>query len=335
MTLLYPIRFNPIIKERVWGGTRLVQEFGKQYTGDSPVGESWEISGIEGDTTVISNGFLKKNDINEIVETYLGEVVGDGIYETFGNEFPVLIKLLDIEKELSVQVHPDDETARERHDSYGKTEFWYILEAGPDAKIYMGFNRETTPRELYEKCMNDTAPELLNVIHPKKGDCFLIEPGTVHAATGGITIAEIQQVSDVTYRIYDWGREHDPATAREMHLDLAIDCIDYGKYSGVVKNALSGEQKNGGVLTDCDYFKVSALNLEKEIWLVSQDFNSFIIYICENGPITFTSKNGSEKINRGETILIPAHLGEYSVIPEGAGCRMLEITGKYQISSEE
>ena len=297
----------------------MVQEFGKQYTGDSPVGESWEISGIEGDTTVISNGFLKKNDINEIVETYLGEVVGDGIYETFGNEFPVLIKLLNIE----------------RHDSYGKTEFWYILEAGPDAKIYMGFNRETTPRELYEKCMNDTAPELLNVIYPKKGDCFLIEPGTVHAATGGITIAEIQQVSDVTYRIYDWGREHDPATAREMHLDLAIDCIDYGKYCGVVKNALSGDQKSEEVLTDCNYFRVSALNLEKETWLVSQDFNSFIIYICENGHVTFTSKNGSEKINRGETILIPANLGEYSVIPEEAGCRLLEITGKYQISSEE
>ncbi|HPS96500.1 MAG TPA: class I mannose-6-phosphate isomerase, partial [Bacteroidales bacterium] len=200
MTSLYPIKFNPIVKDRVWGS------------------EIWEVSGVDGDLSIASNGFLEENDINEITETYLGEFVGDAIYEKFGNEFPVLIKILNINESLSVQVHPSDEIAIERHDSYGKTECWYILEAKPTAKIFLGLNRDLTPTEFYDMCQKDTISEAMNIIVPKKGDFIFIEPGTLHAATGGITVAEIQQVSDVTYRVYDWGREHNPATAREMHL---------------------------------------------------------------------------------------------------------------------
>ncbi len=331
MTNLYPIKFDPILKERVWGGVSLVKSFNKKMSGKKPVGESWEISGVQGDISVVSNGFLKGNDINEITETYLGEFVGDAIYEKFGNEFPVLVKLLDIQNNLSLQIHPNDEIAIERHNSYGKTEFWYILDAEPAAKIFMGFNRDTSAQEVYDKCNNDTIPELLNVINPKKGDYFFIEPGTVHAATGGILVAEIQQVSDITYRVYDWGREHNPATAREMHLDLAIDCINYSKFKaagGISVNAPK-TVKNKEVLVDCNYFKVGLMNIDKTQRMDSQDFNSFIIYFCANGEAIFTGNESSEKIAKGETILIPAYMGEYSIEKGLDNCQLLEITGKH------
>ncbi|MFA6335037.1 MAG: type I phosphomannose isomerase catalytic subunit [Bacteroidales bacterium] len=322
MKNLYPIKFYPILKERVWGGITLVKSYNKQTTSSKPIGESWEISGVQGDISLISNGFLKGNDINEIIETYLGEVVGDEIYEKFGNEFPILIKLLDIQDRLSVQVHPDDETALQRHGSYGKTEFWYILDAEPSAKIYIGFNRDTTARELYDKCNDDTVVELLNVVSPKKGDYFFIEPGTIHAATGGILVAEIQQVSDVTYRIYDWGREHNPATAREMHLDLAIDCINYKKFN--YSNGESGKEE----LVNCNYFKVNLINIDKIKRLDSQDYSSFIIYICAEGGAIISGKESSEKIVKGETMLIPAYMGEYTIEKNTANCQLLEIIGK-------
>lgn len=331
MTKLYPLRFNPVIKEKVWGGCRLARDFGKPALPGTLVGESWEISGLEDDETIISNGFLGENSINEVVETYLGEIVGDEIYESYSNEFPLLVKLLDIENPLSLQVHPDDQTARWRHNSWGKTEFWYILDAEPDACIYLGLNRDTTPSEFYQRCADETAIDLLNAFHPKRGDFFMIEPGTLHSAKGGVVVAEIQQSSDITYRVYDWGREHDPLTAREMHLDMAIDCINYSRYKESVKN-ISGSEKEGGrtLLADCKYFKVSMLEPSKEIIQDSRDFNSFIIYLCENGSAIVSSTNGSETVSRGDSILIPANLGEYTITPEEPGCRLLEVTGKYQ-----
>ena len=331
MTNLYPIKFKPILKERVWGGVSLVKYFNKQNTGSKPLGESWEISGVQGDVSVASTGFLKGNDINEIIETYLGEFVGDAIYEKFGNEFPILIKLLDIQDNLSLQVHPDDETAIERHNSYGKTEFWYILDAEPGAKIFMGFNRDTTAIELFDKCNDDTVKELLNVVNPKKGDYFFIEPGTLHAATGGILVAEIQQVSDITYRVYDWGREHDPATAREMHLDLAIDCINYKKYEQKVAESANSpkEEKARKTLVDCNYFKIEQINITNTQRLDSQDFNSFVIYICSEGEARINGNGVSEKIVKGETLLIPAYMGEYSIERISEKCDLLEVTGKY------
>ncbi|MDD2425074.1 MAG: class I mannose-6-phosphate isomerase, partial [Bacteroidales bacterium] len=284
MIRLYPLRFNPAIKEKVWGGKRLAKEFGKSASPEAFAGESWEISGLRGDESIISNGFLKDNNINEVVETYLGEIVGDEIYDTFSDEFPLLIKLLDIEKPLSLQVHPDDQTALWRHDSYGKTEFWYILDAEPDACIYLGLNRDTTPSEFYQKCGDESIIELLNVIHPKRGDFFMIEPGTLHSAKGGVVVAEIQQPSDITYRVFDWGREHDPSAAREMHLDMAIDCINYQIHRQRVENiSACKREKARSLLTDCKYFKISLLEPEKELSLVSQNFNSFIIYLCESG----------------------------------------------------
>jgi len=204
-TNLYPLTFEPIIKQRVWGS------------------ETWVLSGLDRDTSVISNGFLKGNTINEILEVYLMDLVGTRIYDACGDEFPLLIKYLTVNEFLSVQVHPDDKKAAELHHAYGKTEMWYILDAQPDARLYLGFNKDMTPEEFFAKCENETLPEVMNCIQPKKGECYYIPAGLIHACGGGLTIAEVLQVSDITYRVYDWGREHDPETAREMHLELAVD----------------------------------------------------------------------------------------------------------------
>jgi len=315
MTNLYPLKFKPILKERVWGG------------------EVWQISGIEGETSLVSNGFLKENSINELVETYLGELTGDAIYESFGNVFPILVKILQINDPLSLQLHPSDEISMERHDSYGKTECWYILEAKPSAKIYLGLSKDLTPQEFYDHCNNDSVEGILNVITPKRGDFIYIEPGTLHAATGGITVAEIQQVSDVTYRVYDWGREHNPETAREMHLDLAIDCINYNKMELRAPHYLydgesDSEEEGKRVLSDCKYFKVSLMELQDIKRLESDSFSSFIIYFSTEGEAIIRGGNGEVSIKRGECAIVPAYLGEYTIEKATPTCRLLEITGK-------
>jgi len=318
MAKLYPLKFNPILKERVWGGDILTGKLGKPGENGNPVGESWEISGVQDDISVVSNGFLMGNDLNDLVEVYLGDLVGDAIYEKFGNEFPLLIKILDIQDNISLQIHPDDETARDRHDSYGKTECWYIMDAAPSAKIYLGLKRELTPQELFDKCGDDSITDALNVITPVKGDIIYIKPGTLHAATGGILLAEVQQVSDITYRVYDWGREHSKNTAREMHLDLAIDCIDYEKLdpeSVVFKDGLA----------DNPYFKIKKLEVDKSYRAESHVFNSFIIYFCVEGEAVVRGGDVTEQIKKGDNILIPAYMGEYVI--EGK-CTLLEITGK-------
>lgn len=318
MEKLYPLKFNPILKERVWGGSDIIKKMGKESLSNKPIGESWELSGIEDDISLVSNGFLEGNDLNDLVEIYLGDLVGDSIYDRYGDEFPLLIKILDIQQNLSLQVHPDDQIAMERHNSYGKTECWYIIEAEPTAKIYLGLNRELTPKELFDKCGDGSIIDALNVITPIKGDIIYIKPGTLHAATGGILVAEIQQVSDVTYRVYDWGRENSPETAREMHLDLAIDCIDYDilEPSKVVL-------KEGSA--DNPYFKIKRVNIESSYRAESHLFGSFIIYFCIEGEGIINGGGLKQTLKKGEVILVPAYMGEYFF--EG-NCSLLEITGK-------
>lgn len=317
MTKLYPLKFSPILKERVWGGDSITK-LGKEYDGDATIGESWELSGVQEDISYISNGFLEGNDINDLIETYLGDLVGDSIYEKYGNEFPLLIKILDIKESLSLQIHPDDETAIERHQSYGKTECWYILDASPDAKIYLGLNRPLTAKEFYDKCNDETIVDALNVIKPVPGDIIYIKPGTLHAATGGILVAEVQQVSDVTYRVYDWGREHNPKTAREMHLDLAIDCIDYEKLD-IKKFIFKGGSAEN------PYFKIKRIDITDTYRNASYSFPSFIIYFCTQGEATVINGITTETIKKGEVILIPSEMGEYSFKGK---CTLLEITAK-------
>ena len=253
---LYPLKFIPVASRRPWGGHDLVGKLGKKFVecdedgnemqvpSDELIGESWELADMGIEDSVVAEGWLAGNTIGDIMETYLERVVGEDVYKYYGRQFPLLIKFLDVNDKLSVQVHPDDEIAAERYDSLGKAEIWYIMDAKPGAKMYCGFTREVSAQEFYDRCNDGTVEEILNVIYPKKGDAIFITPGMVHAADGGLLIAEIQESSDMTFRLYDWGRESDPSTARETHLEEAIDIIDYRAFDKGLyrKGPLWGEE---------------------------------------------------------------------------------------------
>ena len=318
MKKLYPLKFVPNRKEKAWGS------------------ESWDLCGFEDDASVVSEGYLAENDLADILETYLGDLVGDGIFDWYNLHFPLLVKRLDIQDRLSVQVHPDDTVAGERFDAYGKSEFWYVLEAGPDARIYMGFKEDTDAGTLYKACQDGTAPALLNAFTPRPGDCFFIPAGTVHAAGGGLNIAEIQEASDITFRLYDWGREFNPATRREMHLDEALDCIDYRKYDETACCCHLGSPAGDGVrvLVDAPQFVITSLPLTAPARIRPDSFKSCIVFQCTAGSLKVTfgsdSPDASEArdsytLSAGETMLIPASLDEVLLVPTSDSAHVLQV----------
>ena len=279
------------------------------------------------DESVVSEGFLQGNSLEDILETYLGDLVGDAVYDRFRNQFPLLIKLLDINNRLSVQVHPDDITAAQRYDSYGKKECWYVLEAGEDAVIWLGFKKDVTATEFYEACKKGTADELLNAFHPKKGECYLINPGTVHAAGGGLVIAEVQESSDVTLRLYDWGRENNPATAREMNLEEAIDIIDFSKLDA--ESCIVRKPESGKAIFDTDHFTLTEIKLKEPMRVVPEQFNCFVVYICVDGAVEIQApkadgNNQMCKLEKGQLVLIPASMDECFIVPVTSSASVLE-----------
>ena len=224
--MLYPLKFQPILKDKIWGGTKLKTIFGKPAQTDK-LGESWELSGYEGDESVVENGFLAGNNLTELIEIYMGELIGDKVYEQFGMSFPLLFKLIDANENLSIQVHPGDEVAAERHGSFGKTEMWYVVDADPGAELIIGFTKDCTRDEYVDALENDQVEELLQNVPVKKGDVFFIPAGLVHAIGKGVVVAEIQQSSDITYRIYDYKRVDDHGNERDLHTAEALDVIDF------------------------------------------------------------------------------------------------------------
>ena len=329
---LYPLKFQPILKTKIWGGNRLVKEYSKFYDPEeeidpSHIGESWEIVDLGDDSSMVSEGFLEGNSLFDILETYLGDLVGDKVFEMYNLQFPVLVKLLDISTNISVQVHPDDEIALERYDNYGKEEFWHVLDADENARIYLGFKRKVTATEFYDKCKDGTVIQLLNEIRPRKGDNFHIKPGTVHSATGGIRLVEIQQPSDITFRLYDWEREFDSNTAREMHLEEAIDCIDYS--ASTPSSLVIPTDTTQGPLCESDNFIITALDLKDTLHIYTERFDSFIIYICTQGSASFQVMEGGKKvsydISKGGTILIPASLDDFFIVPLEKNTLLLEV----------
>ncbi len=329
---LYPLKFQPILKTKIWGGNRLVKEYSKFYDPEeeidpSHIGESWEIVDLGDDSSMVSEGFLEGNSLFDILETYLGDLVGDKVFEMYNLQFPVLVKLLDINTNISVQVHPDDEIALERYDNYGKEEFWHVLDADENARIYLGFKRKVTATEFYDKCKDGTVIQLLNEIRPRKGDNFHIKPGTVHSATGGIRLVEIQQPSDITFRLYDWEREFDSNTAREMHLEEAIDCIDYS--ASTPSSLVIPTDTAHGPLCESDNFIITALDLKDTLHIYTERFDSFIIYICTQGSASIQVMEGGKKvsydISKGGTILIPASLDDFFIVPLEKNTLLLEV----------
>ena len=357
---LYPFKFIPVASKRPWGGDALVKVMGKNFVecdeegnevklgADVKIGESWELADMGIEDSVVADGWLAGNTISELMETYLERIVGEKVYNYYGRQFPLLIKFLDINDRLSVQVHPDDEVAAERYDSLGKAEIWYVMDAKPGAKIFAGFNKEMSAQELYDRCKNGTVEEVMNVITPRKGDSLLITPGTVHAADGGILIAEIQESSDMTFRLYDWGREFNPATARPLHLEEAIDIIDYRKFDDSLfrkgplwekechchdEECHCHEDKVAETLAERPEFCATKINLTDPLHIYTEQFESFIVYICVEGAasIQVPSKNDkggdcmeNYEFAKGETILVPAEMPDFFLVPRDRSTVLLE-----------
>ena len=357
---LYPMKFVSIASRRPWGGSALVNKLGKKFVEcdeegnetvlgeDVLIGESWELADMGIEDSVVENGWLAGNTISELMETYLERIVGEKVMNRYGTQFPLLIKFLDINDKLSVQVHPDDAVAAERYDQLGKAEIWYVMDAKPGAVVYAGFNREVSAQEFFERCKNGTASEIMNEIYPKPGDSIYVTPGTVHAADGGLLIAEIQESSDMTFRLYDWGREFNPATARQLHLEEAIDLIDYNAFNPELykKGPLWDEEhvhehgehchcheETVKTLVESPQFNVAKLNLTDPLHIYTEKFESFIIYICTEGAasvqVPTTDANGNPTMEcyefaKGETILIPAELPDFYLVPRDKDTVLLE-----------
>ena len=326
MNKLYPIKFIADPRERVWGGDYLIKglkkDFDEEYS-NKPVGESWELWSLYGGSSVVQNGFLAGNTLDELMEIYLGDLVGENVFNFYKGDFPLLVKILDIKDKISVQVHPEDSIAMERENSYGKAEMWYVMDAKPGAKLYVGFNREVTPTELYNKCKDGTVTELLNCFTPKKGDCVYIQPGCIHAAEGEVVIAEIQQSSDISYRLYDWGRENNPKTARRMDLEDAIDIIDYSKFD--TEKYYFSQVQGSKTIVDTHNFIVKAIELDTPTRVIPSITGSFIVYLCINGGASFKMNDGTEcTLTKGETLLIPASMEDFVLSPTQEGTILLE-----------
>ena len=311
---LYPLQFTPILKERIWGGTRLKTVLGKEAKTEY-CGESWELSGVFGDISVVANGFLQGNNLQELIETYMGDLVGDSIYERFGIEFPILIKFIDALDDLSIQVHPDDRLASERHGANGKTEMWYVMESGSESSLIVGFN-QTMDRDQYMQALHDRKlKEIMNFEKVVPGDVFFMPAGRVHAIGKNILLAEIQQTSDVTYRIYDWERVDAAGKSRELHTELALDAIDYtlhNEYKTRYQKPLQGTAE----LVECPYFTTNLVCLDQTMEKNYRKLDSFVIYICTSGACSIRWGTAERlNIRKGDTILIPAVLDEIRIEP--------------------
>jgi mannose-6-phosphate isomerase len=315
MNELYPLKFTPILKERIWGGEKLNTQLHKKHT-PGKCGESWEISCIGEDISVVSNGFLAENQLDELIEIYMGDLVGDTVYDKFGNTFPLLIKFLDASDILSIQVHPNDELAEERHKCAGKTEMWYIIDNEPNAELICGFNKQIDRKEVEAHIENKTLPNILNVEKVQAGEVYYVPAGRVHAIGAGILLAEIQQTSDITYRLYDWDRKNPDGTQRELHTAMALDAIDYNVYTNYKLQYQIPENKTSNIL-DCPYFFSNILHFNKQ---VEKDYiliDSFVIYMCVEGKFQILFNEGeSISVSKGETVLIPAALKNLSLVPE-------------------
>lgn len=321
-TALYPLKFHPIFKQKVWGGNKL-KSFGFDYSPLPNCGELWALSAVEGNESVIANGFLEENTLAEALEIYMGELIGERNFERFGTEFPVLIKMIDANDRLSIQVHPDDTLAQSRGMENGKTEMWYILEAEPGAELVDGFSKEVTPEEYQQYLQLGRLEALLHIEHPQQGDVFFIPAGRVHALGRGLLLAEIQQTSDSTYRIYDYNRPDADGRLRQLHTQEALDAIDFRPTTDGRTHYTYRE--NASVqLASCPYFTTSLLSLTKPVRKDFRDLDSFVAYLCTEGIAAVKTLGHIVPFHAGECVLVPAVADTVELFSEGPA-KLLEI----------
>ena len=300
---LYIFKFKPILKGKVWGGEKLTTILRKGE--GEKLGESWELSGVDDNISIVANGELNGISLRELIKECKGDLVGEKVYSRFGNDFPLLFKFIDAREDLSVQLHPDDLLAQDRHNSYGKTEMWYILDAEKDARLILGFNQKMTEATYLKHLSENNITEILHSEKVKKGDAFYLKPGTVHAIGAGVLLAEIQQTSDITYRIYDWDRPDTDGKLRELHTDLALRAIDFNSPNARLEYS---EEKDKTVrIFKSTYFETNKLDLSNSFTKDLSQIDSFVVYMCLEGSAVIETENSSEEISKGETVLIPAN----------------------------
>lgn len=324
MKSLYPIIFEPICMEKVWGGNKLVKLLNKQVDEHKPYGESWEIAQLGEIDSFVENGFLKGNTLSEIIEIYMNELLGDQVYLKYGEEFPLLFKFIDANDKLSIQVHPDNEVAQYRHNAYGKCEMWYVVDAEPNAQIILGFKEKIDKQKLFKAIEDKSLSNLLNYENVKKGDVFYIPSGTVHALLKGVVVAEIQQNSDITYRLYDWDRPDLDGKPRKLHIELALDVINYDVQKNLVVKYQIAEQKRIPLVANA-YFTTNLISFDNSLVFDYSKLDSFVVCMCVDGSFDLKTSNNDEiiKISKGQTVLIPAEIEEVTLMPNEK-CVVLE-----------
>jgi len=319
--LNYPIKFKPILQEKIWGGNKLRDLLNKDTISDN-VGESWEISGVKDHISIVDNGSEAGKNLHELISEYKSELVGEKIYQQFGEDFPLLIKFIDANSDLSVQLHPNDKLAKQRHNSFGKTEMWYVMQADKGSKLNIGFKKELDKTEYLEYLEKNKITELLNFEEVKKGDSVFINTGKVHAIGSGILLAEIQQTSDITYRIYDWDRVDSEGKGRDLHTALAIDAIDFEKKDDY-KLTYKKEENVSSEIASCEFFTTNYLPVQGKIEKDYSQLDSFVIFMCVDGVSRISLGDHTEILQKGESILIPAIADEVEI--EGDKAELLEI----------
>ncbi|MEL6305194.1 MAG: type I phosphomannose isomerase catalytic subunit [Bacteroidota bacterium] len=320
--MLYPLKFKPILKERLWGGTKLKSVLQKPIESDI-TGESWELSGVEGYISVVSEGSLEGTSLNSLIESYGEKLLGKSVMDRFGEDFPILIKFIDAQKDLSIQLHPNDALAKKRHNSFGKTEMWYIMDADPNAQLIVGFNRDVAKEEYVESLEKDTLLDLLNYEAVIEGDTFFINTGKIHAIGAGVLLAEIQQTSDITYRVFDFNRRDKNGNLRELHTELALDAIDYERKDDFKVNYPT-ESNIANPMVESPYFKTNYLALDDTHVLDVSTRDSFTILMCVKGEAKVSNAEGETSVKKGETLLIGADTDRIEIATLGA--RFLEVS---------
>lgn len=316
---LYPLLFYPIFKDRIWGGEKLKTYLQKEIP-NTTTGESWELSSVSGDISILSNGALKGQSLQQLLEKFPEAILGKKVYQQFGSQFPLLFKFLDAKQDLSIQLHPNDILAKQRHNSFGKTEMWYVVHAEENARLIVGFKEDSSPEQYLMHLENKTLLEILDSVPVTKGDVFFLETGTVHAIGAGTVIAEIQQTSDITYRIYDFDRKDVAGNLRELHNDLALEAINYKKVSA--QKSYQSTLNATTQVVECPYFNTSVISLDGNI-PKKNNGDSFCVYMCTEGDFTIQIHQEKHTFKKGDTILMPAIISDYQLI--GAS-NLLEIT---------
>ena len=318
--VLYPLKFNPILKDKIWGGEKLSEYFNKDSK-STELGESWEISIVPGDISVVSNGELKGKSLQELLDVYKADFLGENNFKRFGEQFPLLIKFIDAKQDLSIQLHPNDELAKKRHNSFGKTEMWYVMQADKDANLIVGFNQKVDNKIYLKHLENKTLTEILNFDKVKEGDTYFIEAGRVHAIGAGVLLAEIQQTSDVTYRVYDWDRVETDGNERELHNDIAIDAFDF-EMKDDFRVDYEKRKNISNEMVSCPFFTTNFVELDSKLEK-KNTHDSFIIYMCVDGKVEVSTITSNEVISKGETILIPAAIKNFKLKTDYA--KLLEV----------